>query len=397
MRIVQINTVSDFGSTGKICAQISHLLDERSIENFILFSSGNSANQSNRLRYANSFEIKVATLLSRIAGNWGFENVISTRKLLKRLNQIKPDLIHIHNIHSHACNLDMLFSWVKKHRIPVVWTFHDCWAFTGYCTHFLLANCKNWEAGCGQCPQFRAFSFFFDKSRKNLAKKQRILQGLNLQITCPSYWLGDVVKKSFLKDFPITVIPNGIDLNVFQPKAGHFRERYGIKESQKIILGVAFDWDNSKGLDVFIRLSNILPTEDYQIVLVGTNEKIEKRLPPQILSVRRTKNQDELAMIYSAADVFLNPTRADTFPTVNMESLACGTPVITFDTGGSPEIIDEKSGLVVHDHIDDIRKGIETVLFSNRYSSQNCMERAKSFEVNNQMIQYVKLYESINP
>ena len=397
MKIVQINTVSDFGSTGKICAQISHLLDERSIENAILFSSGDAKDKSNRLKYANSFEIKMATLFSRMAGNWGFENFISTLRLIKKLDQIHPDIVHLHNIHSHACNLDMLFSWIKKHRVRVVWTFHDCWAFTGYCTHFLTANCMNWETGCGPCPCFRGYSFFFDKSAENYARKKKLLHGADLHITCPSHWLADAVKKSFLKEHPVTVIHNGIDLNMFQPKPGRFRETHGIPQEKKIILGVAFHWDDSKGLDVFVQLAGVLPAEEYQIVLVGTTEEIERTLPPDILCIRKTKNQDELAAIYSDADVFLNPTRADTFPTVNMESLACGTPVVTFNTGGSPEIIDENTGLVVRDHIDDIRKGIETVLSSKQYSLQNCVERAKSFEVNDQMMQYVKLYESMNP
>lgn len=314
---------------------------------------------------------------------------------MKKLDEIKPDIVHIHNIHGHDCHFEQLFRYLKEKNIKVFYTFHDCWAFTGYCPHFTMAKCENWLNGCGNCPLRKRFSWFFDKSAKNLTRKKKALEGMDVTVVTPSRWLGDLVKQSFLNEYPVKVINNGIDLTVFQPLESSFRKIYGL-QSKKIVLGVALGWSTSKGIDVFIRLASVLP-EDYQVVLVGTDDKVDKQLPSKIISIHRTHNQQELAEIYSAADVFVNPTREEVLGLVNIESLACGTPGITFNSGGSPECYDESCGVVVDcDDLSSLEKEIVRVCTEKPYTKEACINKAKEFEKNQRYKEYLDLYERIN-
>ena len=214
-----------------------------------------------------------------------------------------------------------------------------------------------------------------------------------MTIVTPSEWLAGLVKQSFLKDYPVKVINNGINLSVFKPTESDFREKYGISADKKILLGVAFGWGVRKGLDVFIELYNRLSAEKYQIVLVGTDKKTDKQLPKGIISIHRTQNQTELAEIYSAADLFVNPTREDNYPTVNMEAIACGTPVLTFRTGGSPEMVTEKTGSVVDcDDIDSLEREIKRICETSPFNKEDCIESAKKFDENERFLEYVNLY-----
>ena len=390
MKIVQINVTCGSGSTGKICVDVSKLLTEKGIENYILYSSGHS-DYPLGIKYTSDKYIKLQALKSRIFGNYGFNSKKATKNLIAQLEKIKPDIVHLHNLHGHNVNLETLFKYFKKHpQIKLFWTFHDCWAFTGYCPYFDIANCDKWQNGCNNCPQKKQFSWFFDKSARLYEKKKELFSGLNLTIITPSRWLGDLVKESFLKDYPVKVINNGIDLEMFKITESDFREKYGLQE-KKIVLGVAFGWGERKGLDVFIELSKRLPKE-YQIVLVGTSDSVDKLLPSNIISIHRTNNQRELAEIYTAADVLANPTREENYPTVNMEALACGTPVVTFKTGGSPEILDEKTGIVVEkNNIDSFEKAIVEAC-NGKLTKEACLEKAKSFDKDKCFKEYVELY-----
>ena len=257
-----------------------------------------------------------------------------------------------------------------------------------------MVKCNKWMSNCSQCVQRREYSFFFDKSVKMFQKKKELFQGLDLTIITPSKWLADLVKQSFLTEYSVKVINNGIDLNVFKTCLSDLRKKYGI-ENKKIILGVSFGWNERKGLDVFVELSKRL-SEDYKIVLVGTNEQTDKYLPNNILSIHRTNNQQELAEIYSTADVFVNPTREENYPTVNMEAIACGTPVITFKTGGSPEMLDETCGSVVKcDDIDALEKEIIRICTDKPYSKENCIKKSKEFDKNKRYKEYLELYKSL--
>jgi glycosyltransferase involved in cell wall biosynthesis len=226
-------------------------------------------------------------------------------------------------------------------------------------------------------------------------RKKALFSGLDMTIVTPSQWLADLVKQSFLKDYPVKVIHNGIDLSVFRPTPSNFREKYGIARDKKILLGVAFGWGARKGLDVFIDLAHRLDPDHYQIVLVGTDENTDKQLPENIISIHRTQNQAELAEVYTAADLFVNPTREENYPTVNMEALACGTPVLTFRTGGSPEILDETCGAVVAcDDVDAMEREIIRICAEAPYSEAACLKRAEGFDHNQRFEEYIHLYES---
>jgi glycosyltransferase involved in cell wall biosynthesis len=288
----------------------------------------------------------------------------------------------------------MLFSYFSRNKTKLIWTFHDCWAFTAYCPHFITMKCEKWKEQCGQCAQYRSYSWFFDRSRELFENKKRLFTGLNLTIVTPSQWLENLVKQSFLKDCAVQVIHNGIDLAVFKPMSSDFREKYGL-ENKRVILGVSFGWDAKKGLNVFIELSKRLP-EIYQIVLVGADANVDKLLPENIISIHCTQNQQELAEIYSAADLFVNASREENYPTVNMEALACGTPVLTFRTGGSPEMLDETCGSVVAcNDVDAMEKEIIRICTDKPYSAADCLKKACEFDQDQRFKEYLKLYERV--
>lgn len=392
MKIVQINVTCGQGSTGKICFSVSELLDENNIENRIIYSQGYS-DYKNAVKVGNAFYYKLQALKSRVLGNYGFNSRCATKKLIKVLKDFSPDVVHLHNIHGHNCDLGLLFKYLKKEKIKVFWTLHDCWSFTGYCVYFTMVKCNKWKTECNKCPQRKEFSWFFDKSRKLFNRKKELFTGLDMTIITPSKWLADLVKQSFLKDYPVMVINNGIDLSVFKPTGSNFKEKYSISQEKFVLLGVAFGWGRRKGFDVFIELYNRLDKSKYQIVLVGTDDKVDKLLPKEIISIHRTQNQTELAEIYTAADLFVNPTREEVLGLVNIEANACGTPVITFRTGGSPECIDVKSGMVVEcDDVDSLCRGIELVREKKMFSNENCEEQVKVFDKNKKFREYVDLY-----
>ena len=394
MTVVQINATCGVGSTGKICVGISKLLSENGVENYILYSSRTDGYPLGIACSSDKY-IKLQALKSKVLGNYGFNSKLATKKMISELKRIKPDIVNLHNIHGHDCDLGMLFSYFKSTKIKLIWTFHDCWAFTGYCPHFTMLRCDKWKTECSQCVQCRDYSFLLDRSRELFNKKKKLFEGLDLTIVTPSQWLADLVKQSFLKDYPVKVINNGIDLDVFKPTDSDFRQKHGL-EDKKVVLGVSFGWDNRKGLDVFIDLAKKLPN-DYRIILVGTDDNVDELLPDSVISIHRTGNQRELAEIYSAADVFVNPTREDNYPTVNMEAIACGTPVVTFRTGGSPEMIDESCGAVVNcDDVDALINEVINVCDKKECFSEHCAEKAKEFERESRFRDYIGLYEGIN-
>lgn len=395
MKIVQINTTCGVGSTGKICVGISEVLTEKGIENYILYSSKSNGYKLG-IGCSNDKYIKLQALKSRIFGNYGFNSQKATKKMIEELGRIKPDIVHLHNIHGHDCNLEMLFGYFKKHKTKLVWTFHDCWAFTGYCTYFTMTGCDQWKSRCEKCIQKCDFSWFFDKSRELFERKAKLFEDLDLTIITPSQWLADMVKQSFFKEYPVKVVYNGIDLDVFKPTSSDIRKKYGF-EDKKIALGVSVEWGQRKGLDVFISLANRL-SKDYQLVLVGTDDRIDQQLPSNILTIHRTQNQKELAEWYSSADVFVNPTRDEVLGLVNIEALACGTPGVTFNSGGSPECYSQDCGSIVPcDDVDAMEKEIIRICTENPYTVEACIEKARQFDKNDRFREYFDLYnKSIN-
>ncbi len=394
MIVVQINATCGVGSTGKICLGISELLNNNRIENYILFSSMGNDYQLG-IRCSSDRYIKLQAVKSRILGNYGFNSKKETRRIISEIERINPDIVHIHNIHGHDCDIEVLFRYFKKTNTKLVWTFHDCWAFTAYCPHFTICGCEKWKTACRDCPQYKDYSLFFDRSKTIFEKKRELFNGLDLTIVTPSKWLREIVLQSIFKDYPVKTINNGIDTNVFRPTENSFREHYKIHADKKIILGVAFSWDYKKGLDVFVELSKRLDKEKYAIVLVGAGY-LNGNIPENIIAIPRTESRGKLAEIYTAADVFVNPTREEVLGLVNIEANACGTPVITFNTGGSPECINKKSGITVPcGDVDTLQKSIEKICLNKVIKSTDCIKKAAEFDKSKTYTEYVKLYEEI--
>lgn len=398
MRIVQINGGAK-GSTGKIMMGIAEVARAQGHEVMCaspITTTNRDAGEDcgyYRIGTFNSRRVNVA--LARITGFNGCFAWIETYKLLKKIDEFKPEVIQLHSLHNSYINLPMLFSYIKRCNIPVVWTLHDCWAFTGQCPHFTIAKCDKWKTGCSNCPQYKEYpEALYDNTKTMWKLKKKWFTGIKgVTIVTPSEWLAGLVKKSYLKDYPVKVINNGIDLKVFKPTKSNYREKWGITGEQKVVLGVSFGWGIKKGLDCFIRLASELDERKFKIVLVGTNEKVDKELPTNIISIHRTQNQKELACIYTAADVFVNPTREEVLGLVNVEAQACGTPVVTFRTGGSPECIEKNSGLVV-DSFNEMRE----VIRKNYYAIADqavYIKSASRFDEKRKYGDYIYLYNEI--
>ena len=397
MVIISINAVP-YGSTAQIAKGISLMAQKHGDEPVLSFgySYHPISGLFNECKCGGVVSKAIHLVWGRITGLPGVFSVFSTLRFLRKIGE-RTDLLHLHNLHGWFVNLPLLFRYIKKHNIPVVWTLHDCWSFTGHCPHFTMMKCDKWKTGCHTCPQYRDYpQSLVDNSRYMYRLKKKWFTGVkNMTIVTPSQWLADLVKESFLKDYPVKVIHNGIDLSVFRPTPSYFREKYGIAPDKKLLLGVAFDWGARKGLDVFVELAQRLDRNRYQIVLVGTDENTDKQLPENIISIHRTQNQTELAEVYTAADLFVNPTREENYPTVNMEALACGTPVLTFRTGGSPEILDETCGAVVDcDDVDAMEREIIRICAEQPYSEEACLKRAAGFDHEKRFEEYIHLYES---
>lgn len=395
MKICFLN-LGNYGSTGGIVRQLADMVKSEGHKTLVVYPDSKKNKQARDDDYIMESECYqyISGELSTFTGFDCCFALSATHKLLKKLDDFQPDIIHLHNIHGWYVNILMLFRYIKRHNIRVVWTLHDCWAFTGHCPHFQENNCEKWKTGCHSCELHMNYpKSYLDNSKWMYAIKKHCFTGVqNMMIVTPSEWLASLVKKSFLGCYPVQVINNGINLLIFQPQNSDFKKRCNI-EKKKVVLGVASQWSNKKGLDVFIELSKRLP-DNYQVVLVGTSEKTDAILPNKIISIHRTNNQKELAEIYAAADVFLNPTREDTFPTVNIEALACGTPVVTFDVGGSPEIIDFNCGKVApKDDIHSIQNAILQICEDSKLYRQDCVMRSKKYNAEKRFQEYLFLYK----
>lgn len=390
MRILQINSVCGIRSTGRICTDIADILKQSGDECKIAYGRENVSENYKQyaVKIGNDIDVKFHALMSRIFDNTGKCSKIATKRFLKWVDEYNPDVIHLHNLHGYYINLEMLFNYLKKIQKPVVWTLHDCWTFTGHCSHFDLLDCRRWKnEGCHTCPQKKGYptSVLLDRSKKNFLEKKQLFSGLsNMTIVTPSQWLADLVKQSFLKDYTIKVIHNGIDLSRFKPTpTGIFRENYGLQD-KIILLGVASAWGKSKGLYDFYKMHE-MKEENEVFVLVGLTQQQISDLPEGIIGVSRTNSIKELAEIYTAADVFLNPTYEETFGLTNVEAQACGTPSVTYCAGGSPEG-------VLNENIVE-RGNVDALLCRARelVASPNTMD-VSSFSRDNCYARYISLY-----
>lgn len=403
MKILQINTTVNSGSTGRIAEDIGNVLIANGHESYIAFGRGSRPSTSHLIKIGNSFDIYNHVLQTRLFDRHGLGSKHATLQLINKIEHIKPDVIGLQNIHGYYLNYIVLFKFLRKMEIPVVWTLHDAWSFTGHCTFYDSVNCLKWLAKCYQCPKsnFYPESWFFDRSTQNFIDKKTAFCSLsNLTLITPSAWLAKQVKLSFLNSYPVNIIHNGIDLASFKPftkdEIRSFRDRMKLPPGQ-VLLGVASIWDKRKGLDDFIELSKIYGGI-YVLVLIGLSKNQIKELPSNIIGIERTESIRELALWYNLANVFINPTYQDNFPTTNIEALACGTPVITYNTGGSPEAIDAQTGIVVEKgDISGLYAAIRKILINGKaHYTAACRARAESlFNKDERYTDYLRLYEDM--
>lgn len=399
MKVLQINSVCGIGSTGRIATDIHNILIEQGHESYIAYGRDLPKNCENAIRIGTKIDNYTHVAKTRLLDKHGFGSKKATIEFIDKVKRLDPDIIHLHNIHGYYINIEILFDYLKAANKPVIWTLHDCWSFTGHCSHFDYIGCKKWKTGCFDCPQKQEYpkSVLIDNSEWNYNKKKEIFMGVdNMMLVTPSNWLSNLVGKSFLKDYRIEVINNGIELSFFKPTDNEFRKKYEL-DDKFIILGVASIWTQSKGINYFLELSTNLK-EDEVIVLVGLSNKQLKEIPENIIGISRTNNVEELADIYSSADIFVNPTLEDNFPTVNLEALACGTPVITFETGGSPESINNKTGMVVKERSSvKLYENISNIRVSEKHSYiKECVDRAiKKYDSKLKYEEYISLYNNL--
>lgn len=352
VKILMINSVCGIRSTGRICTDLAQELEAQGHEVKIAYGRAESVPEQFRkyaVRIGNNLDLYFHAFCTRLLDNHGFGSGRATKEFLKWADAYTPDLLWLHNIHGYYINIELLFQWIKgRPQMKVIWTFHDCWAFTGHCAYFTVAKCEKWRTGCQDCPQKNRYpaSLLLDRSRQNYLQKRALFTGVrDMTLIMPSKWLANLVKQSFLNEYPAEVCYNTINTEVFKPTPSNFREQWGLK-NKRIILGVASEWGDCKGFPDFLRLSEMLDSS-YVIVLVGLRDAQIRKLRRNMIGIRRTDNASELAQIYSAADVFFNPTYEDNYPTVNLEAQACGIPVVTYASGGAAETIYSKNSVAV--------------------------------------------------
>lgn len=393
--LLQINVTANWGSTGKIAEDIGKIAISQGWKSYIAYGRETQpVSDSTLIPIGNKWDMYCHGVQSRILDNHGLASKKATRELIGKIKEIKPDIIHLHNIHGYFINYEILFEYLATKDTPVVWTLHDCWPFTGHCAYFDMVNCDKWQNGCIDCRHKGTYpvSLVKSNSKNNYIRKKKSFLSLKKLILVPvSNWLSELLEKSFMADIDKKTIHNGIDITKFKPTQTTSTSK------NKTIIGIASVWEKRKGLDDFIELRKLLPME-YDIKLIGLNKEQISSLPLGITGISRTNSFDELVENYSTANVYVNPTHEDNFPTTNIEALACGTPVITYRTGGSPETITPETGIVVekgnHRQLAD---AIETVCNKGKaHYSAACRERAVThYNKNDRFNEYIELYNTL--
>ncbi len=406
-KLLQINPVVRIStSTGRIMQEIGELAIERGWESYIAYSKGRDGIKpckSKLVPVGNKWSVRWHGIMTRLFDRHGLASTRATKAFIRQIERIQPDIIHIHNIHGYFLNYKVLFDFLARYGKPVIWTVHDCWLYTGHCYYYSYQRCSKWEQHCHQCPQKRKFpsSYLFDRSSRNFDDKRLAFNALlpdGMHIVPVSDWMRGEMSRSFLKDYPYQVIHNGIDTALFAPcDSVEIRTRYHIPADKKIYLGVASIWSDEKGLAEFKRIATQL-TEDEVIVMVGVSEVIKKQLPDNIIAIARTENIKQLAALYSAATAFINPTWQDNYPTVNLEAISCGTPVVTYRTGGSIESITPDTGSIVEQgDVEGLLRAARDIKQRGKsYFTERCRNSALAhFKKEDRYQDYLELYEKL--
>ena len=402
--LFQISIEVNSGSVGRIAEQIGQVAISHGWESYITYARNHLSSQSKTIKIGTKWELYWHGIMTRLFDRHCLHSTKATKKLIQQIDRLKPDIIQLHHIHGYFLNMEVLFKYLSSISIPVVWIFHDCWAMTGHCAHFDYVGCTKWLKQCEYCEQKKFYpgSYLQDRSFENYLLKRRLFTSVkNMTIVPVSNWLGSIVSQSFLRDYPVEVIQNGIDLGLFSPQnsqcINRMKIRLELSEHSVVLLGVASTWDQRKGLYDFIQLYDIIPSE-WEIVLVGLSKSQIKKLPAGIIGIERTENVTQLATLYSLASVFINPTWEDTFPTTNLEALACGTSVITYRTGGSVESVSEEVGYVVEKgDIMAIKDCVGEIVIKGKNIYNNaCRNRALAlYNKDDRFEDYIKLYNRL--
>lgn len=400
-KLFQICVEGNTGSTGTIAEAIGELVLQNGWESYIAHGRFPRSSKSQIIRIGSDFDVILHGIKTRLFDQHGLGSCYATKLLIHQMRKIKPDIIHLHHLHGYYINIELLFNYLSDADVPVIWTFHDCWSITGHCAHFDFAGCYKWKTECNHCPQKKEYptSFFIDRSTKNYYLKKLLFTSIKKMVVVPvSDWLKNIVNESFMKDIPIQTIHNGIDTSIFKPQNNgiEIREKYDINK-KFMLLGVASPWTRKKGLNDFIQLSKLLKKDEI-IVLVGLNNSQIKHLPQNIIGLTRTENRQQLIDLYSAADLFINPTWEDNFPTTNLESLACGTPLVTYKTGGSVEAVSPDTGYIVEKgDLPELIKVIRNAKEKGKHSfTVACRKRAvELFNKDDRFKEYLDLYKTI--
>lgn len=392
MKILMINVVCGIRSTGRICTDLAVQLEKQGHQVKIAYGREDVPEEFQRfaVRIGTDMDVKIHGLQTRLFDEMGLGSKSATVKFIEWVKEYNPDVIHLHNLHGYYINYPVLFDYLKTCGKKIIWTMHDCWSFTGHCMYFNFEDCNRWKTGCGSCPQNGVYPVRWgaDRSARNFKLKQSLFTNIpDLTIVTPSNWLEVLVKQSYMDEYPIQTIHNGIDTSTFKPTTSNILQQLNL-EGKKIILGVAAVWDRRKGLSDFIELSKLID-DSYAIVLVGLSKKQIEQLPDNIIGIEHTNSVDELVKLYSAAYVFVNATYEDNYPTTNIEAIACDTPVITYDTGGSAEsaklygiVLKEKSAKAIFEALPSI-PSLQSSVSNDSISNDAAIES------------YMKIYENI--
>lgn len=398
MKVLQINATYGYGSTGLIMKDIGEALESSGGEAHFAYQTANG-HVKNGYAVGNMLDHRAHAILCRLFGRQGYYSKGATKKLIRYIEKIKPDVVHLHNLHSNFVHLNFLLHFLGNNDIPTVITMHDCWCFTGKCFHYVDVGCDGFTKDCKNCPKKKAppASIFFDCSSGVLRDRNKYIHAIpRLKIIGCSEWICREARKGFMKDLDIEVIRNGVDTTVFKALDKDELKREKGLDGKFVIMGMANKWLLPSNAEFFEKAMSSLCDND-RVLLVGCSEEQINNLGKygdKLIAVGFIKNREELAKLYASADVFVNVTHADTLPTVNMESICCGTPVVTYDSCGSPELILDGCGYVVDENdVDELIKKIELV---KKTDFGNIAEIGKEkFDKNTCYKDYVRLYEDM--
>lgn len=397
MKLLQINVTANWGSTGRIVEQIGVMAQKVGIESYVAYGRYANPTKLEAIKVGNCFSVYEHYLEYRLFDNDGLASRYATMQLVKKIEKLRPDIIHLHNIHDHWLNYQILFEYLNTVKTPIVWTQHDCWSFTGGCGHYTVNNCDKWKTSCSRCLLKQKMFPLVEQTQKHYDTKKNLFASLkDLTLVPVSHWLEMQIKQSFLNKKRIVPIYNGVDIRVFCPGESKVKTQYGI-DGKMLLVGVATAWSSRKGLSDYIKLAAKL-SNNFVIMLVGVNDKQKRIFSNNIIGIDKTQKIEELVNIYRGADIVLNLSYEETFGLTTVEGLACGTPGIVYNTTASPELVTPETGLVVEPgDLDGVFNAVNEIMANGKDTySKACRERVvKYFNKEDRFADYISLYKNL--